>query len=87
MIENRQRKNLNTSWDYSQDMVEWLAIWGTGFICYIADTQYWFVLGCGLLGFVLCVYQRGWRFYTLVIRFAFEFVGMARFMGFVDFIC
>ena len=60
-------------------MVEWLAIWGTGFICYIADTQYWFVLGCGLLGFVLSVYQRGWGLHTLVIRFAFyvKFVGTA----------
>ena len=49
-----------------KDIVEWLAIWGTGFICYVADTQYWFVLGCGLLGFVLSVYQRHWRLVTLV---------------------
>lgn len=74
-------------------MVEWLAIWGTGFICYVADTQYWFVLGCGLLGFVLSVYQRGWRLSTLVIRFAFKVCWNGLFhshfntMAFLDSIC
>lgn len=42
-----------------QDMMEWVALWGTGFMCYVADTQYWFVLGCGLLGCVLALLQRG----------------------------
>eukprot|EP00438_Fugacium_kawagutii_P010166 Skav235858 [mRNA] locus=scaffold1693:278367:302523:- [translate_table: standard] len=42
-----------------QDMMEWVALWGTGFMCYVADTQYWFVLGCGLLGCILALLQRG----------------------------
>ena len=46
-------------------MVEWLALWGTGLVCYVADTQYWFCLGCFVLGSLLALQQRGWRAITL----------------------
>eukprot|EP00434_Breviolum_minutum_P041306 symbB.v1.2.036746.t1/scaffold5257.1/size29319/3 len=52
------------NWD--KDMIQWLAIWGTGFVCFIADTQFWFVVGCSILGFILACAERGWALKSFI---------------------
>eukprot|EP00435_Cladocopium_sp_Y103_P005667 s2718_g1.t2 len=52
------------NWD--KDMIQWLAIWGTSFVCFLADTQFWFVVGCTVLGFFLGCAERGWYLKSFV---------------------
>eukprot|EP00913_Durusdinium_trenchii_P012211 g11469.t1 len=54
------------NWD--KDVIQWLAIWGTGLLCFVADTQFWFVVGCSLLGFILACAERGgcWALKTFI---------------------
>ncbi|CAJ1419139.1 unnamed protein product [Effrenium voratum] len=73
-LEDLPRFAFGPNWD--KDMIEWLALWGTGLICYVADTQFWFCLGCSVLGFVLAFRHRGWRARTLVTEDALAAVPM-----------
>jgi len=47
------------SWD--KDFLVWMGIWTTGFVLYTADTQFWVVIGCTVLGVLTALYQRHWR--------------------------
>mmetsp|Transcript_74945 Transcript_74945/g.189461 ORF Transcript_74945/g.189461 Transcript_74945/m.189461 type:complete len:1880 (+) Transcript_74945:44-5683(+) len=46
-------------WD--KDMVKWLLFVSTGFMLYIIDTQFWFSLGCSVLGVLVAFQQRSWK--------------------------
>eukprot|EP00930_Biecheleria_cincta_P026993 TRINITY_DN18968_c0_g1_i1.p1 TRINITY_DN18968_c0_g1~~TRINITY_DN18968_c0_g1_i1.p1 ORF type:complete len:2088 (+),score=306.21 TRINITY_DN18968_c0_g1_i1:71-6334(+) len=50
-------------WD--KDIIQWATLWGTGFLCFFADTQFWFIVWCSLWGELISVIQQ---------RRAFEFV-------------
>ncbi|CAE8672930.1 unnamed protein product [Polarella glacialis] len=53
-------------WD--KDMIQWLALWGAGFVFFLADTQFWFCLGCSLLAALLALSQRGWQLFSLTFQ-------------------
>ncbi|CAE8584857.1 unnamed protein product [Polarella glacialis] len=53
-------------WD--KDMIQWLALWGAGFVLFLADTQFWFCLGCSLLAALLALSQRGWQLFSLTFQ-------------------
>jgi len=49
-------------WD--KDMIKWLLLISTGFLQYITDTQFWFSLGCSILGIVVTFHQRRWHLWS-----------------------
>jgi 1,3-beta-glucan synthase len=50
------------------DAVQRLLLWGAGFILFAADTQFWVVLGCTVMGVIAGFKQRQWN----VWRWALE---------------
>ncbi|OLP85560.1 1,3-beta-glucan synthase component bgs3 [Symbiodinium microadriaticum] len=60
------------NWD--KDIIEWVALWGTGLLCYVADTQFWFCLVCSVVGMLLAFHQRSWRVQQLLTEDALSAV-------------
>ena len=64
LLEDLPKIAFGPNWD--KDMIQWLAIWGTAFVCFVADTQFWFVVGCTILGFLQGCAERGWALKTFI---------------------
>jgi len=50
---------------FDKDVVEWCVLMGIGFLVYSADTQFWFSLGCSILGILVAFHQRQWQLVKL----------------------
>jgi len=53
------------TWD--RDVIEWLILVCIGFVLYVADTQFWFTLGCSALGVLVALQQRRCRLFDFAI--------------------
>eukprot|EP00927_Polykrikos_kofoidii_P034211 TRINITY_DN29045_c0_g2_i2.p1 TRINITY_DN29045_c0_g2~~TRINITY_DN29045_c0_g2_i2.p1 ORF type:complete len:1616 (-),score=185.82 TRINITY_DN29045_c0_g2_i2:54-4793(-) len=55
-LEELHQVVLSTVW--TSNVLEWLLLWITTFLLFVADTQLWFLVGCTVLGTIITLVQR-----------------------------